>query len=86
MTGSPGQDCPHAPDVRRARPVDSGRRRVISPRTPADALPDGQTVLSRHALHLEPAPRLVRTAREFVREHASPLPPETLEPSRWCCC
>jgi two-component sensor histidine kinase len=52
---------------------------VISTRTLADALPDGETVLARHALHLEPAPRLVRTAREFVREHAPPLPPETIE-------
>ncbi len=45
-------------------------------------LPDalgGDTVVSVHHLHLEPLPRLVGRARSFVREHAPPLPEESLD-------
>ena len=42
------------------------------------ALPVGDAVQSVHHLRLDPLPRLVRSAREFVREHARAT--ETLGP------
>ena len=39
----------------------------------------GDTVVEMHHLHLEPLPRLVSDARHFVREHAPPLPDDTLD-------
>ena len=52
---------------------------MISSRTLAAALPAGEAVVASHTLQLEPAPRLVRTARDFVREHTPPLPTETVD-------
>ena len=45
----------------------------------AGVLASDDTVQSIHHLHLEPLPRLVGSARAFVREHAPPLPPETAD-------
>ena len=44
-----------------------------------NALPSDDTVQSIHHLHLEPLPRLVGSARAFVREHAPPLPEATAD-------
>ncbi len=44
-----------------------------------DVLPSGQVPLTSHHLHLDPAPRQVRTARSFVREHAPPMPADSVE-------
>ena len=44
-----------------------------------DALPVGESVLDSRRLVLEPAPRLVRTAREFVRESLPALPEDVLD-------
>ena len=41
------------------------------------ALPPGDTVQQMHHIHLEPLPRLVVQARQFVTEHAPSLPAET---------
>ena len=43
------------------------------------ALTSGDTVQSTHHMHLEPLPRLVGSARAFVREHAPPLEPDTTD-------
>jgi anti-sigma regulatory factor (Ser/Thr protein kinase) len=48
-------------------------------RAAPDALPDGETVVDSSLLTLEPAPRLVRTAREFVRASLPPLPDDVLD-------
>lgn len=45
---------------------------------PATLLP-GDTVQSSHHLRLDPVPRLVGQARAFVREHAPPLPDDTVD-------
>lgn len=45
----------------------------------AEALAPGDTVLASHHLHLDPLPRLVSSARSFVRDHAPPLPDDTAE-------
>lgn len=42
-----------------------------------DVLPAGDQVQSTHHLHLDPLPRLVSEARQFVLEHAPDLPQET---------
>ena len=52
---------------------------MISSRTLAAALPAGEVVVANHTLQLEPAPRLVRTARDFVRDHTPALPAETVD-------
>lgn len=44
-----------------------------------EALPPGDTIETTHHLQLDPLPRLVSTARAFVREHAPPLPEETVD-------
>lgn len=44
-----------------------------------DVLLPGDTVQTRHHVHLEPLPRHVGEARRFVREHAPPLPDETAD-------
>lgn len=41
------------------------------------ALPPGDSVQQMHHIRLEPLPRLVSQARQFVTEHAPPLPDET---------
>lgn len=43
------------------------------------ALAADDAVQSSHHLHLEPLPRLVGSARAFVREHAPPLPQDTAD-------
>jgi two-component sensor histidine kinase len=50
---------------------------VSCQRVLAAALSSDDTVQSVHHLHLEPLPRLVGSARAFVREHAPPLAAET---------
>ena len=52
---------------------------VSCQRVLAGALPSDDTVQTSHHLHLEPLPRLVGSARAFVREHAPPLAPETAD-------
>ena len=42
-----------------------------------DVLPPGDNVQSTHHLHLDPLPRLVSEARQFVLQHAPDLPVET---------
>lgn len=42
-------------------------------------LPPGDVVEAMHHVHLQPLPRQVGTARAFVREHAPPLPDDTVE-------
>jgi anti-sigma regulatory factor (Ser/Thr protein kinase) len=44
-----------------------------------DVLPPGDTVQAIHHVHLEPLPRHVAQARRFVREHAPPLPEDTID-------
>ena len=44
-----------------------------------DALPSGEAVVDSRYLTLEPAPRLVRTAREFVRDSLPTLPADVLD-------
>ncbi len=44
-----------------------------------DVLPAGDVVESTHHVHLEPLPRQVRVARDFVRDHAPPLSDDTCE-------
>ncbi|MCW2608152.1 MAG: regulatory protein [Frankiales bacterium] len=39
----------------------------------------GDPVESMHHLHLDPLPRLVSQARQFIAEHAPPLPADTLD-------
>ena len=39
----------------------------------------GDSVVEMHHLHLDPLPRLVSTARRFVREHAPPLPDDAYD-------
>ena len=46
-------------------------------RVAAFALAPGDVVEQMHHIHLEPLPRLVARAREFVRDHAPALPDET---------
>jgi two-component sensor histidine kinase len=41
------------------------------------ALPGGDRVRESHHLHLDPLPRFVAEARQFVLSHAPDLPPET---------
>jgi two-component sensor histidine kinase len=43
------------------------------------ALSPDDPVLESFHLQLDPVPRLVRAARTFIREHAPPLAPETLD-------
>ena len=43
------------------------------------ALESGDSIQSTHHLHLDPLPRVVGSARAFVREHAPPLTEETTE-------
>jgi two-component sensor histidine kinase len=52
---------------------------MSSERVLPGALTPGDAVLESHHLQLEPLPRLVRAARAFIREHAPPLAPETLD-------
>jgi two-component sensor histidine kinase len=52
---------------------------VSCQRVLVDALPSDDTVQSIHHLHLDPLPRVVGSARAFVREHAPPLAPETTD-------
>ncbi len=52
---------------------------MLRSRTLAAALPPGEAVVASHSLRLDPAPRLVRAARDFVREHTPPLPAETVD-------
>ena len=42
-----------------------------------DVLPPGDAVQTTHHLHLDPLPRLVAEARQFVLAHAPDLPEET---------
>lgn len=53
--------------------MEAGRRPL-----PA-ALPPGEQVQASHVLELAPSPRLVGTARAFVREHVPALPEETVD-------
>ncbi len=46
---------------------------------PADALPQGDTVQSEHQLELDPVPRVVSVARDFVRQHTPALDDDTHE-------
>jgi two-component sensor histidine kinase len=55
------------------------RGRVSCERVLPHALPAGDEVQEIFHLHLDPLPRLVAAAREFVAEHAPPLPAETQE-------
>lgn len=45
---------------------------------PGALLPD-DPVRASHSLQFEPVPRLVRAARDFIRDHAPPLAPDTLD-------
>jgi len=59
---------------------DDGKGGCVScQRVLANALASDDTVQSTHHLHLEPVPRLVGSARAFVREHAPPLAPDTAD-------
>ena len=44
-----------------------------------DVLPAGDVVESSHHVHLQPLPRQVRAARDFVRDHAPPLSDDARE-------
>jgi anti-sigma regulatory factor (Ser/Thr protein kinase) len=44
-----------------------------------DALPADERIVDSRYLTLEPAPRLVRTARDFVRDSLPPLPEDVLD-------
>lgn len=62
--------------------------RVSCHRLLPDVLPAGDQVQSTHHLHLDPLPRLVSEARQFVLEHAPDLPDETQDapscsPASW---
>lgn len=46
---------------------------------PPASLSDRDPVQARHHLQLEPLPRLVSTARAFVRDHVPSLPEETVD-------
>jgi anti-sigma regulatory factor (Ser/Thr protein kinase) len=52
---------------------------VSCQRVLATALESGDSIQSTHHLHLDPLPKVVGSARAFVREHAPPLPEETTE-------
>ena len=48
-------------------------------RLTSGAVPPGDVVESMDHLHLDPVPRVVSTAREFVRDRAPSLPGESLD-------
>lgn len=52
---------------------------MSSERVLPGALPHDDPVVATHHLQLEPLPRLVGAARAFIREHAPPLEPDTLD-------